>query len=143
MPRKQKQDYSPQGFETILGTANCNLNARIYDAMMDSNAWMKLSKNAIVLYLNMKRQYYGQKTISGYETNLVKTSRGYTSVRPSEYFYFNEYLWKRKYKLFSNNSSFYKARDMLVKYGFIEIVVNGRYTKTRSIYKFSDKWKQI
>lgn len=143
MSRKSKQDYSPQKFETKLGTANCNLNARIYCSMMESNAWMKLNNNARLLYLYMKMQYYGQKTISGYESNLVKASRGYTSVRPSEYFYFNEHLWKHKYKLFSNNSSFYKARDMLVEYGFIEIVVNGRFTQTRSVYKLSDKWQEI
>ncbi len=54
----------------------------------------------------------------------------------------NKSKWKDLYHLYTNESQFYKDRDLLVKYGFIEIIENGKNTRTKSIYMLSDKWRK-
>ena len=47
------------------------------------------------------------------------------------------------YSKITCKSSFENAKKELTKYGFIEEVANGRFTRTENIYKFSDKWKTL
>ena len=58
MARKKK--YVPKAFES--GKAG-DVSANIYASMIQSRAWSNLTNNARVLYVYMKLQYYGQKTI--------------------------------------------------------------------------------
>ena len=55
----------------------------------------------------MKLQLYGQKSIP---------------EQAEECFYFNKAMWKKTYQLYTNQSQFYKDRDLLVENGFIEII---------------------
>ena len=119
-----KKKYTPKGFESEKLN---DISANVYASMMQSKAWQGLTSNAIRLYLFMKLQYYGQKNLPN---------------MPQEYFYFNRAMYKETYKLYTNNSQFFKDKDLLVKLGFIETIESGKNTRTKSIYKLSDKWKE-
>ena len=123
MARKKK--YMPKAFES--GKAG-DVSANIYASMMQSRAWGNLTNNARVLYLYMKLQYYGQKTIPD---------------REQECFYFNKALFLKTYQLYTNVNQFYKDKKLLIDNGFIETVENGKTTRTKSIYRFSSKWREI
>lgn len=123
MARKKK--YVPKAFES--GKAG-DVSANIYASMIQSKAWSNLTNNARVLYLYMKLQYYGQKTIPD---------------REQECFYFNKRMFTKVYQLYKNVNQFYKDKKLLIDNGFIETVENGKTTRTKSIYRFSSKWREI
>lgn len=121
----RRRQYTPKPFESIGGH---RVSANIYVSMMQSNAWMKLSKNARLLYVYMKAQYYGARNIPEH---------------PATDFVFNWALVSETYKLYTNHAQFEKDRNMLVEHGFIEYIENGKNTRTKSIYRFSDKWQSL
>ena len=123
---KQRKRYTPKKYESRK--PNGDISANIYLSMIQSKAWRELTPNAMRLYLYMKLQLYGQKSL---------TDCG------EEYFYFNKAMWHDTYHIYTNQAQFYKDRDMLVSNGFIEIVERGQNTRTRAIYKFSDKWQKV
>ena len=123
---RRKQKYVPKRYESRKQSGD--ISANIYASMMHSAAWQNLTSNAIRLYLYMKLQLYGQKSIP---------------EQGEECFYFNKAMWKNTYQLYTNQAQFYKDRDLLVKNGFIEIIEHGQNTRTKAIYKFSDKWQEI
>ena len=126
MARKSNKDFKPAIFETN----DTNFaHSRIYVSMLESVAWGNLTNNARVLYLYMKSQFYRKDCIEGFSSK--------------EYFYFNQGMWQGKYNLYKNKNQFYKDRDLLIANGFIEIAVQGRNTRTKMVYKFSDQWKYI
>ena len=124
MGRKKK--YVPKNFESN----KCgDVSANIYASMVQSQAWNNLTNNARVLYMYMKMQYYGQKTIPNKE---------------QECFHFNKALYTKKYRLYTNVNQFYKDRNLLIENGFIEIDGGStRHTREKMIYKFSAKWHEI
>lgn len=126
MSRYRKPKWKPLDFETI---GDKKLSATIYAAMIQSDAWTQLSNNARVLYLYMKLQYFGVKQ--------EDKPRGQQDL-----FYFNKAMATKTYGLYTNMAQFRKDRDMLLEYGFIEEVEKGKNTRTKSIYRFSDKWKE-
>lgn len=121
---RRKKKYVPKSFESVNG--NC-LSANLYATMLQSKAWKKLNKGAMVLYLYMKLQYYGARNIVDH---------------PQTDFVFNKAMVTQVYGLYTNMSQFRKDRDLLIEYGFIEYVENGKNTRTKSIYRFSNKWQQ-
>ena len=123
---KQKRQYVPKRYESKKQKGD--VSANIYASMVQSPAWWKLTPRARDLYVHMKLQLYGQKTIPD---------------REPEYFYFNKAMWKEVYPLYTNQGQFYKDRDSLVENGFIEIVERGQNTRTKAIYKFSDRWQEV
>ena len=126
MARKNGRKYIPKLYESKK--QNGDVSANIYASMMQSQAWQKLTANAMRLYLYMKLQLYGQKSLPDCG---------------EECFYFNKAMWHDTYHIYTNQAQFYKDRDMLVSNGFIEIVERGQNTRTRAIYKFSDKWQKV
>lgn len=119
-----KKKYIPKSFESEKLN---DVSANIYASMMQSSAWQELTASSIRLYLFMKLQYYGQKNLPN---------------MPQEYYYFNKAMFMETYKLYSCPNQFYIDKRLLIKQGFIEEIESGRNTRTKSIYKFSDKWKQ-
>ena len=118
-----RSKYTPKPWESVGGN---KLSANIYATMIQSPAWMKLSKNARLLYVYMKLQYYGAKNLPDH---------------PATDFTFNWALVSKTYKLYSNKRQFENDRNMLIEHGFIEYIENGKNTRTKSIYRFSDKWQ--
>ena len=122
---KRRKAYVPKSFESVDGN---RLSANMYASMLQSKAWLSLNKGAMVLYTYMKLQYYGAKNIQDH---------------PNTDFVFNKAMATKVYPLYTNMSQFRKERDLLIEYGFIEYVENGKNTRTKSIYRFSDKWQSI
>ena len=121
-----KKKYTPKSFES---SKSKDVSANIYASMIQSNAWNNLTNNARVLYLYMKMQYYGQKTIPNMEQDC---------------FYFHKSLFTKTYLLYKNTSQFYKDRQLLIDNGFIEIVGGStKTTREKMIYRFSSEWQNI
>ena len=114
--------YVPRDFQK---DGKKNLSATIYASMLQSKAFLDLSLSARALYVYMELQLYGQPAVDNDET----------------VFYFNQGLWMKTYKLYTKHEQFKRDRTELIEHGFIEEVENGKNTRTKSKYKFSDKWK--
>lgn len=123
MPKRNRKKFTPQEFEKIGAS---NLSAVIYASMMQSNAFLDLSANAIKLYLYMKLQFYGQVQKPG--------------DKPDQ-FVFNRSMYVTTYGIFSNGAQFTQYCHELIKHGFIELIECGATTRSNNIYKFSDKWQ--
>ena len=129
---KRKRTYIPKDFESD-GTRG-DTSANIYGSMLVSKAWQSLTKGAMALYVACKAQYYAEKD---------KPVPKYTVLSESEQarcFTMPMNKWRNKYGLFPSNTTFYKAMNELVKFGFVDIVENGKTTRTKNVYMFSDRW---
>lgn len=126
----KKRKYVKKSFES--DTTNNDISANIYSSMILSKVWQDLSAKQQTLYLHCKLQYYGQS--------------GRRAVDPNDNtkFYFNRALWCDTYKLYSrgNQNGFYKDMNILIEYGFINKIESGRVTRTKSIYQYSNKWRE-
>lgn len=129
MARKKDITIHPwEGYEDTTVHQN-RIYARIFASMINSPAWKKLSRGAMALYLIMKLQEQGQARIP--EHNYLTD------------FYFNEAMFTKVYPLYTNRKTFRKERQELIDNGFIEYILKGKNTREKSIYRFSDKWKEI
>lgn len=131
---QRKKPYTPKAFEST-GVSN-DTSANIYGSMLESAAFKDLSKNQRLLYVYMKKQYYGTR----------KPGRDFPDMeqlQETDLFYFNIAL-AVKYGLYSrsNDRQFYADIKAIEQHGFIKTVSNGKVTKSRSIYKFSGDWKR-
>lgn len=127
--RKKGRDlYERKAYETRKpGVQTGEPFAAIYSSMMGSEAWGQLSNNARVLYLYMKMQLFGGKR----------------DGLPEGQFYFNRSTYTKTYRLYSNQNQFYKDRDLLIAYGFIDMIESGKNTRTKAVYQFSDRWQRV
>ena len=131
MSRKKK--YIPKSFES--DSRSNDTSANIYDSMLESVAFMDLTKSQRLLYLYMKKQYYGKR----------KPCKDYPDEQQfqgDDLFYF-PLGQAEQYKLYSrsNRGQFYSDIAALEAHGFIRTVSNGKFTKTKSIYQYSGDWK--
>ena len=131
---RRKGKYVPQLFEST-GVSH-DTSANIYGSMLESPAFKDLSKNQRLLYIYMKKQYYGTK----------KPGKDYPDMpelQGNELFYFNM-ARAVKYGLYSrsNDRQFYHDISEIEHHGFIKTISSGKATKSKSIYKFIGEWKQ-
>lgn len=132
--RNNKKPYEKKDFESDLLSSDTSAN--IYMSMLTSENWQKLSKNAQVLYLYCKAQYYAEKRKPTVE------HKSLTEQEQKQCFTMNKSKWNKLYKLYTNDRQFYKDMGMLIDYGFIELLENGKSSRTKSIYMLSNKWKE-
>lgn len=125
MGRTKKQP--PEKWENI---GSSQKHTRIFNSMLESNAIKHLNGRQITLYLYMKKQYRGKETKNNPNGK-------------QEQFYFNWHLANSKYKLYSNQETFYKDIKVLIKYGFIDCIENNRNLRQKNVYAFSDRWQKI
>lgn len=117
----------PEKWESI---GKNNKFVRLFVEQLESKAMQNLTGRQIALYLFMKMQYKGKETKNN--PNGKK-----------EQFYFNWGLANKKYCLYTNQKTFYNDIKALIKFGFIECIENNRNTRSKNVYAFSDKWKDI
>ena len=108
--------------ETFEAAAAHGKFTKVADSMMDSQAWLSLSLSQMGLYLLLKRKYTKYKAGDDNRKNI--------SFPRSEYSQF-----------YSNNRTFWRDLDALIEAGFIEVISNGKNTRTPTIYGFCDAWK--
>lgn len=131
---KKKAVYIPKSFEST-GTKKDN-SANIYMSMLTSWSWQQLSKNAQVLYVYCKAQYYAEKKKP--ETKVKQLDEN----EQRRCFTMNKSKWQSLYHIYnSDNGQFQKDMKQLIKYGFVEYIENGKTSRTKSIYMLSDKWR--
>ncbi len=134
MPRKQP--YIPKPFESSKGHGDTSAN--IYSSMQKHPAWKDLSPTQKVLYGACKNEYYGKSRhdLDSFEEEYRIDQSVFT---------FNRSKWLKgidgSYELYSNQNSFYKDMDSLILHGFIDCVICGRSTRTKSLYRFSSRWQ--
>ena len=134
MGRRRKEPYTPKTFES-MGNSD-DTSANIYVSMLMSWAWQQLTKNAQVLYLYCKAQLYAQKKKP--KPQVVQLD----DLHQRLCFTMNKSKWQSLYHIYnSDNGQFNKDMKMLIDYGFIECIENGKSTRTKSIYMLSDKWR--
>lgn len=101
---------------------NIGLNerhARLFIGMFESPAYRNLKSRQRDLYTHMKFQYKG------------KENR----------FTFSWSMANKVYGMYTNRNMFYSDVQALIDAGFIECVEYGKYENKKSVYAFSDKWK--
>ena len=130
----RKKRYKPKPFEST-GSSN-DTSANIYESMLIHPAFLGLTKNQRLLYIYLKAQYYGKR----------KPGRDYPDeerLQGETLFYFSHET-AVKYGLCTKagKTELYKNIRALVSAGFIEIVVSGRASKKKSVYKFSSRWHE-
>ena len=118
--------YKKKPFES--NGSGSDTSANIYESMMLSNAWFELSSNQKVLYGACKSQYYSEKR----HPDSINTQ-----------FFMNQFKWMHKYKLYKtgNQGGFYRDIEVLIKKGFIACAKSGALSRTKNVYRFSDKWQ--
>ena len=150
MPKKRAV-YEPKSFESdamILPKTKKKLcpkdvSANIYLSMLLSQSWHELSLKQKELYLYCKAQYYGEKKSENeHKTNneIQKGIDANLSIR----FTMNKSKWCEIYHIYSSNAQrhFYEDMKVLAEKGFISVVENGKQSRTKNIYEFSDKWRE-
>lgn len=119
--------YEKKLFESTR--ASWDTSANIFESMLRSAAWKSLSGNQKALYVTCKSQYYDVKK------------------HPNDdrmQFYMNQSLWLNKYELYTlaNHASFYRDMKVLIDRGFIECAENGKSTRTKSVYRYNNRWPE-
>ncbi len=131
---KKKERYLPKPFESDGNRSDTSAN--IYHSMLLSPRWQALTKGAKVLYLYCKAQYYAEKTKPAPKNGrLTETEKLLT-------FTMNEKKWHDIYGIYSNKLQFYKDMLQLVQAGFIDIIENGKVTRSKNVYIFSTRWRE-
>lgn len=133
---KNNKKYEPKSFESDGSSSDTSAN--IYMSMLMSYAWQQLSKNAQVLYVYCKAQYYAEK-------KKPKTEhRQLTEQEQRQCFTMNKSKWQKLYKIYkSDNGQFNKDMKQLIDYGFVELLESGKNVRKKNTYMLSNKWKGI
>lgn len=123
---RKKKPYQKKTFESTCSSSDTSAN--IYMSMLLSDAWRELTAQQQRLYLYCKAQYYADKTKPNGDPLC---------------FTMNQSKWCGLYGLYerSNAKGFYRDMGALIEHGFVSCVECGAITRTKSIYRFSDKWQ--
>jgi len=124
---RPKKRYEKKAFESTGRSSDTSAN--IYMSMLLSKAWRKLTAQQQRLYMYCKAQYYAEKR---------------KPLQDAKCFTMNQSKWCGLYGLYkkSNAKGFYRDISALIEYGFIICVECGAFTRTKSIYKYSDMWRK-
>lgn len=146
MARVRKKKWTGRPFESVgehytdsHGNSRPDVSARIFESMLVSPAFRSLTARQKVLYLYCKAQHYGKKKPSkDYD------AEQYPQTQQDICFYFNLAL-AVEYGLYAKTSrnEFYSDIKRLREVGLIETVISGKATKTKSVYRFSSKWRDF
>lgn len=131
---KTKNKYKPKNFESNGSTSDTSAN--IYMSMLASESWKKLTKNQQILYVYCKAQYYAEKRKP--KPQMAQLSDEELALC----FTMNKSKWCKLYGIYKdgNQKGFINDMKALIDNGFIELIENGKNTRTKSIYKLSGKW---
>lgn len=121
----RKRQYQKKPFEST--GVSSDTSANIYMSMLTSEAFMSLTASQRVLYLYCKAQHYGEKK---------KDS--------DDQFTMNRFKWQEKYGLYKkgNEKGFYRDMNRLIEVGLIDCVFCGADSRTKSVYRFSERWQK-
>lgn len=124
-----------QRFQDDNGTIRSDSSANLYESMLLHPAFATMKPRQKMLYIYCKAQYFGKRKPQDDYKELEE-------AKGNEKFYMNRASIV-KYGLYTKNGmhEFYSDLKLLQERGFIRCISNGRSTKSKSIYEFSDQWK--
>ncbi len=140
---KKRHDYVAKSYEskgkTFVdknGTKRTDTFATIYESMLQSKAYKKLTKNQRLLYVYCKAQIIGKRKPK-------QDFKEFDLYQEEECFYLHlqaviDYgLYKQ-----GGNTQFLNDMKALEKYGFIKKVASGQNSKSKNVYKLIDDWQK-
>ena len=135
-PKPKPFESKGEKYLDKAGRARADTSANLYESMLTSEAFMDLKPRQRLLYVYAKAQYYGKRKPKSDFKDVLE-------VQSDECFYLNIGYVVDTYGLYTTNTrkEFYGDIKVLIEHGFIDDIVNGQSTKSRSIYRFSDRWK--
>lgn len=145
MGRSKKQSTPLQSYEStkVIRRGGKTVNdsyARITDSLLLSEAFKDLKPHVQILYICMRNQDFGKRKPS---RDYDEKSSVWEKVKDDRCFYYPWHTAKLYSDRYKNNSGrLYRDIDILVKHGFIELILSGRNTRKNTVYKYSDKWQQ-
>lgn len=149
---RRKERYVPKSFESCAdilpkrknGNSATDVSANIYISMLMSQAWHNLTGKQKELYLYCKAQYYGEKKNNDdHLTKYEKIEKQQPNIERR--FTMHKSKWDEIYGIYSSNGKrhFYDDMKALVDNGFIKVVENGKKTRTKNIYEYSNEWTKL
>lgn len=105
--------------------------SKIYSNMLTSPAWCDLTGAQKALYIACRDQ------------EMRPHPRVTDTPADDQLFNMNRALYVGRYKLYKSNNlkGFFRDMRELVRHGFISVYRSGKNTRQKSIYSYSDKWK--
>lgn len=150
---KRKETYIPKTFESERsfltpkkdGSKATDVSANIYISMLQSMAWHNLTGKQKELYLYCKAQYYGEKKSKSEHLTEYEKLEKENNIDISKRFTMNKSKWLEIYHIYADSTQRYFYSDMkeLIKNGFIRVLEKGDNTRSKNIYEFSDKWRDL
>jgi len=125
--------YQKKPFESSGSSSDTSAN--IYESMQLSEAYQSLTARQVRLYVCCKSQLYAEKR------KPKMTDNEHEDV--TLHFTMNRHKAIDKYKLYTDAGRRYLYLDLdaLIEKGFITCLWNGKDSKTKNIYKFSNDWQ--
>lgn len=122
------------------GKEQTDTTATLTYSMMTSGAFKDLNPRQRMLYVYAKAQFYGARSRPSNDYRDIKEFKEYRGQR---YFYLNKHLLVNVYDLYTENNrrDLYNDISALEKHGFIERYADGKANKRRSIFRYSEAWK--
>lgn len=138
----RKTKYIPKSWESTDGKIKDgakekpDISANIYESMMLSDSFISLTNKQQILYLYCKAQYFGKRKPG-------RDHPGIEDLQGDDLFYLNWNVISGKYHLYRETShkNFYQDMGVLCEHGFIEKVSSGKGNRKKTIYRYSDKWR--
>ena len=147
-----KKDYKPRTFESNpaflpkkeSGKAITDTSANIYMSMLQSQAWHNLTYKQKELYLYCKAQQFGERKKKS-EHLTEKEREENVEIDISKRFTMNKSKWCAIYGLYTESTQrhFYEDMRVLMANGFIISIEKGQNSRTKNIYEYSDKWREL
>ena len=131
--------YATAGRYEVNGTFRDDTFAQIYESVLRSEAFQSLAPRVQMLYIYTRMQEMGKRK----PNRELKNTMVEEFVKSEDYFFFPSNVaaqYTSRYN--SKQSNLYKDMRTLEEHGFIDIVISGRNTRTKSVYRHSDRWKQ-
>ena len=132
---RKKNGYIREKYESdIPGNSSHDTYVAMYTSMMNKPVFMSLTGNQKYLYTFCRWQKYNN------ENNPGKVYPEWKECQNPNAFFMNWDLAK-KFHLYKSETTFYRDLKQLVESGFIDCLYSGRKGRNKSIYIYSDRWR--
>lgn len=140
---KRKGKYIPKPFESDNTLNKKDTHASIYRTMILSKAYKELTPQQKHLYTLCKSELYGKGKNDLRQFDEYFESAGIDKHTHPEYFCMNWGKVKKGslYDCYTNTNSFRKDINSLIEHGLIDCVLCGADSRSKSLYRLSDRWR--
>ena len=109
---------------------------KMYTSMTNSPAYISLTGNQRALYMFCRFQEYNKDNKPGKKYRNLKPGNNSKS-------FFMSWDLVQEIKLYKSENTFYKDLKRLIELGFIDCLYYGKPGGNKSIYVYSDKWRNV